>query len=47
MIQRQLVDRLALKILEGELSEGDVVQIDVAGGELSFEKAPEPAAAPA
>ncbi len=39
VIQKQLVDRLALKILEGEFSEGDVVRVEAAGGELVFEKA--------
>jgi len=39
VIQRQLVDKLALKILEGEFGEGDLVRIDAAEGELSFEKA--------
>ena len=35
-IQKQLVDKLALKILEGEFSEGDVVKVDADGGELVF-----------
>jgi ATP-dependent Clp protease ATP-binding subunit ClpB len=39
VIQRQLVDKLALKILEGEFAEGDVVEVGVADGELTFEKA--------
>jgi ATP-dependent Clp protease ATP-binding subunit ClpB len=39
VIQRQLVDKLALKILEGEFGEGDRVRIDAAAGELTFEKA--------
>jgi ATP-dependent Clp protease ATP-binding subunit ClpB len=39
VIQRQLVDKLALKILEGEFGEGDRVRIDAADGELTFEKA--------
>jgi ATP-dependent Clp protease ATP-binding subunit ClpB len=49
VIQKQLVDRLALRILEGDFSEGDTVRVDVAGGELAFEKAgsPEPAKAAA
>jgi ATP-dependent Clp protease ATP-binding subunit ClpB len=47
VIQKQLVDRLALKILEGEFGEGDVVRVDGADGELVFEKAGEPAAAAA
>jgi ATP-dependent Clp protease ATP-binding subunit ClpB len=38
-IQKQLVDKLALKILEGEFGEGDRVRIDAADGELNFEKA--------
>ncbi|HEV7482642.1 MAG TPA: ATP-dependent chaperone ClpB [Solirubrobacterales bacterium] len=40
VIQRQLVDKLALKILEGEFAEGDRVRIAAADGELTFEKAP-------
>ena len=47
VIQKQLVDKLALKILEGEFQEGDVVLIDASEGELSFEKAPERVAAAA
>jgi ATP-dependent Clp protease ATP-binding subunit ClpB len=39
VIQRQLVDKLALKILEGEFGEGDVVEVDAGDGELVFEKA--------
>jgi ATP-dependent Clp protease ATP-binding subunit ClpB len=39
VIQRQLVDKLALALLEGEFSEGDVVRVDVADGDLTFEKA--------
>jgi ATP-dependent Clp protease ATP-binding subunit ClpB len=38
VIQRQLVDKLALKLLEGEFAEGDAVRIDAADGELSFER---------
>jgi ATP-dependent Clp protease ATP-binding subunit ClpB len=45
VIQRQLVDRLALALLEGEFREGDVVEVDAEGGELSFEKAAEPVGA--
>jgi len=47
VIQKQLVDRLALKILEGEFTDGDVVRIDAADGELAFEKAAETASAAA
>ena len=34
VIQKQLVDRLALKLLEGEFAEGDIVRVDAADGEL-------------
>jgi ATP-dependent Clp protease ATP-binding subunit ClpB len=47
VIQKQLVDKLALKILEGEFGEGDVVWVDAADGELVFERAGTPAASPA
>ena len=36
MIQKQLVDKLALSILEGEFGEGDTVRVDAAEGELAF-----------
>jgi ATP-dependent Clp protease ATP-binding subunit ClpB len=36
VIQRQLVDKLALKLLEGEFAEGDEVDVDVEDGELIF-----------
>ncbi|HEX5763728.1 MAG TPA: ATP-dependent chaperone ClpB [Solirubrobacterales bacterium] len=47
VIQKRLVDKLALKILEGEFREGDTVRVDAADGELAFEKTGErqPAAA--
>ncbi len=38
VVQKQLVDKLALMILEGEFGEGDTVRVDAGGGELSFEK---------
>jgi len=38
VIQKQLVDKLALKILEGEFVEGDLVRVDAEGGELIFAK---------
>jgi ATP-dependent Clp protease ATP-binding subunit ClpB len=47
VIQKQLIDKLALRILEGEFAEGDVVRVDAADGELTFEKAPAKVAAPA
>jgi len=39
VIQKQLVDRLALKLLEGELGAGDTVTVDAAGGELALSRA--------
>ena len=39
VIQKQLVDRLALKLLEGEFTEGDVVRVDATDGELMFARA--------
>ena len=49
VIQRELVDKLALKLLEGEFADGDLVKVDAADGELTFERvaaaAPSPAAA--
>ena len=38
VIQKQLVDKLALRILEGEFGEGDMVRVDAADGELVFER---------
>ena len=37
VIQKQLTDRLALALLQGELHEGDSVRVDVADGELVLE----------
>jgi ATP-dependent Clp protease ATP-binding subunit ClpB len=42
VIQKQLVDKLALKLLEGEFGPGDVVKVDAADGGLVFEKAAAP-----
>jgi ATP-dependent Clp protease ATP-binding subunit ClpB len=39
VIQKQLVDKLALKILEGEFGEGDVIKVDAREGEIVFERA--------
>ncbi|MGH2924670.1 MAG: AAA family ATPase, partial [Solirubrobacterales bacterium] len=36
VVQRQLIDKLALKILEGEFREGDRVDVAAADGELTF-----------
>jgi ATP-dependent Clp protease ATP-binding subunit ClpB len=48
VIQKQLVDKLALALLEGEFSAGDTVRVDARDGELVFSPAranAEPAAA--
>ena len=47
MIQKQLVDKLALRILEGEFGEGDVVRVDAREGEIVFERMQAAAAAAA
>jgi len=39
VIQKQLVDKLALRLLEGEFRPGDRVLVDAVGGELTFSKA--------
>jgi len=39
VIQSHLVDRLALKLLEGEFAEGDTVRIEARDGDLAFAKA--------
>jgi ATP-dependent Clp protease ATP-binding subunit ClpB len=39
VIQKQLVDKLALKLLEGEFQPGDRIRVDAADGELTFAKA--------
>jgi ATP-dependent Clp protease ATP-binding subunit ClpB len=46
-IQRLVENPLALRLLEGDFSEGDVVRVEAADGELVFERAgvPEPASA--
>jgi ATP-dependent Clp protease ATP-binding subunit ClpB len=38
VIQKRLVDRLAMAVLEGEFRDGDVVQVDAGDGELVFSK---------
>jgi ATP-dependent Clp protease ATP-binding subunit ClpB len=38
-IQRQILDPLAMRVLQGAFGEGDVIRIDAADGELRFEKA--------
>ena len=47
VIQKQLVDRLASAILEGDFREGDVVQVDAGDGELVFTKGVVPVGEPA
>ena len=46
VIQKQLIDRLALAMLEGKFGEGDTVLVDVSGdkAELAFSKAGKTAA---
>jgi ATP-dependent Clp protease ATP-binding subunit ClpB len=39
VIQKQLVDKLALRLLEGEFAEGDTIAVDEKNGELAFRKA--------
>ena len=39
VIQKELTDRLALALLEGELREGDSVAVDAVNGDLMLEKA--------
>jgi ATP-dependent Clp protease ATP-binding subunit ClpB len=39
VVQKQLVDKLALKLLEGEFAPGDTVAVDAGDGELTFAKA--------
>jgi ATP-dependent Clp protease ATP-binding subunit ClpB len=41
VIQKQLIDRLALRLLEGDFAEGDAVKVDAKDGDLVFEKAAE------
>jgi ATP-dependent Clp protease ATP-binding subunit ClpB len=37
-IQRRLLDPLAMRVLQGDFREGDVVRVDAGAGELTFEK---------
>jgi ATP-dependent Clp protease ATP-binding subunit ClpB len=49
VIQKHLVDRLALGLLQGDFTSGDHVVVDAVDGELAFARTPaqppEPAAA--
>jgi ATP-dependent Clp protease ATP-binding subunit ClpB len=38
VIQKQLTDRLALALLQGEIRDGDTVTVDAADGELALER---------
>jgi len=38
-IQRMVQDPLAMMLLGGTFTDGDVVEVDARGGELTFEKA--------
>ena len=40
VIQKRLVDKLALRLLEGEVGPGDRVRVDAANGELTLQRAP-------
>jgi ATP-dependent Clp protease ATP-binding subunit ClpB len=40
VLQKNLVDKLAMRMLEGELTAGDRVVVDAADGELTFSKVP-------
>jgi ATP-dependent Clp protease ATP-binding subunit ClpB len=46
-IQRLVENPLALRLLEGDLADGDTVRVDAEDGEIRFEKAEAPAAAAA
>jgi ATP-dependent Clp protease ATP-binding subunit ClpB len=47
VIQKRLVDPLALAILEGRFKPGDTVRVDAADGELALAKAGQAAPAAA
>ena len=38
VIQKRLVDKLALAVLEGKFAEGDVIEVDAADGDLTMKK---------
>ena len=38
-LQRQVLDPLAMRVLQGDFREGDTVRVDVSGGQLQFSKA--------
>jgi ATP-dependent Clp protease ATP-binding subunit ClpB len=47
VIQKRLVDPLALKLLEGQLAEAEIVRVGAEGGELTFAKVAAPLGAAA
>jgi ATP-dependent Clp protease ATP-binding subunit ClpB len=47
VIQKQLTDRLALALLQGEIRSGDAVAVDVRDGSLALEKSGAAVASPA
>jgi ATP-dependent Clp protease ATP-binding subunit ClpB len=47
VIQKRLIDKLALALLENEFGPGDTVRVDARDGELVFERATTPAEQPA
>jgi ATP-dependent Clp protease ATP-binding subunit ClpB len=47
VVQKQLVDRLAIGLLDGSIREGDVVSIDAPDGEIVMATVGAPAASPA
>jgi ATP-dependent Clp protease ATP-binding subunit ClpB len=42
VIQKHLVDRLALGLLQGDFGAGDAIVVDAVEGELTFERAASP-----
>jgi len=47
VIQKHLVNPLAIGLLQGDYAAGDTVTVDAADGELRFERARKVSAAPA
>ena len=41
-IQREVLDPLAMRVLQGEFKEGDALQVDASGGTMRFTKAQRP-----
>ncbi|HEY3886920.1 MAG TPA: ATP-dependent Clp protease ATP-binding subunit ClpC, partial [Vicinamibacterales bacterium] len=37
-IQREILDPLAMRVLQGDFREGDTIRIDASGGELTFNR---------